>query len=95
MITHAQRTFDDHKIRPFSLTKRLIRNHFADELEIFIVYGTPAGIGKSSCVSYTLADVYGYLKCKDKSLIEVMWSLIGNLLSRAHCICLKMLLISA
>lgn len=73
MIEHDGRIFDDHKLRPFAFTKRLIKNRFADESEIFIVYGTPAGIGKSAYVNYVLADVHGYMNCHDKDLIQWMW----------------------
>jgi hypothetical protein len=73
LIYHAQRTYDDSILKPYRFTKRLIRNHFADECEIFLVYGTPQGIGKSALVSHVLADVHGYLQCKDEELVRAMW----------------------
>jgi hypothetical protein len=72
MINHGRATYNDHKLRPFSFTKRLIGNHFRDESEIFIVYGTPMGIGKSAYVNYVLADVYGFMNCHDKDLLRWM-----------------------
>jgi len=74
MIYHAQRTYNDALLRPYRFTKRLVVNHFSDECEIFLVYGTPAGIGKSSLVSHVLADVHGYMECKDEDLIRAMWA---------------------
>jgi len=73
MISHNSKTFDTSPLRPYQFTKRLIQNHFNDECEIFLVYGTPEGIGKSAYVSHVLADVHGYMNCHDKDLLKAMW----------------------
>ena len=73
MITHAGGSFDDSPLRPYRLSKRLVHNHYDDECEIFMVYGTPQGIGKTGYVNHVLADLHGYLKCKDEELVRAMW----------------------
>lgn len=73
MIEHNGKVFDDNKLRPYEFTKRLVKNYYADECEVFIVYGMPEGIGKSALVNHVLADVYGFQKCKDKELLKWMW----------------------
>jgi hypothetical protein len=73
MIEHAGKQFDDHLMRPFNLTKRLVSNFKSDEFEIFVTYGMPEGIGKSSYNHYVLADIAGYYACHDRDKIQWMW----------------------
>lgn len=73
MIEHVQTSFDDAPLKPYRFSKRLIRNHFADECEVFLVHGSPEGVGKTAYISHVLADVHGYLDCHDKDLLRAMW----------------------
>lgn len=73
MIEHAGKSFDDSALKPYEFTRRLVKSHLSDECEVFLVYGSPEGIGKSALVSHVLADVHGYFKCKDEDLVRAMW----------------------
>lgn len=73
MIEHNGRNFDDSKFKPYSFSRRLARNYYEDECEIFLVYGMPEGIGKSAYVHHVLADIIGYQECHDKERLKWMW----------------------
>lgn len=73
MIDNEGRTFDDSVLKPYGFTRRLVGNYYANECEVFMVYGMPEGIGKSAYVNHTLADIQGFLKCKDQELLKWMW----------------------
>jgi len=73
MIIHNSRSYDDSPQKPYELTRRLVTNHIEDECEIFLVYGSPEGVGKSAYVHHVLADLHGYYKCKEQKLVDAMW----------------------
>lgn len=73
MIEHEGKSFDDMRLRPYGFTKRLVGNYYADECEIFVVYGMPEGIGKSAYVSHAQADIEGYQACKDRAKLKWLW----------------------
>lgn len=60
-------------LRPFAITRRMVRNYYNDECELAIVSGMPEGIGKSGYVNKALADVHGFLNCHQKELVECMY----------------------
>ena len=72
-VRHRKKEFDTSKLRPYGATKRICQCYYGDECEIAIVSGMPEGIGKSGYVHHVLADTYGYISCRDKELIRVMW----------------------
>jgi len=73
VIEHRYKVYDDRKMRPYEFSRRLVKNFFNDEFEVFVVYGMPEGIGKTAYISHVQADVFGYFNCHDKQKIEVMW----------------------
>lgn len=78
LIEHNGKTFADSQIRPFEITRRAIKNYYQNECEIALVTGMPEGVGKSVYVTHSLADVQGYLKCKEKDKVQWMWKPIGE-----------------
>ena len=73
MIEYEGRVFDDSVLRPYEFSRRLVGNYYANECEVFVVYGMPEGIGKSAYISHAQADLLGFQHCKDKELLRWMW----------------------
>ena len=72
MFQHEDKWFDDALIRPFELSRRAIRNYKNNECEIMVVTGMPEGIGKSNYINHSLADVLGFLDCKEWDKLKYM-----------------------
>lgn len=73
MFEHEGKTFLDENIRPLSISQRALRNYYQNECEVVIVSGMPEGVGKSNYINHAIADIQGYLKCKDKEKLKWMW----------------------
>lgn len=73
LIDYGDRHFDDAKLRPYEFSRRIARNYYQNECEIFMVYGMPEGVGKTAFVSHVQSDLAGYQLSKDKEALQWMW----------------------
>lgn len=78
MIEHEGKQLDDYEIRPFSLAQRIAHNFKYNLCEIFVIYGMPEGIGKSSHANYSLADINGWYNDNDWEHKKWMWESIDK-----------------
>ena len=72
MIQHEDRQLNTMPFRPLGLTRRVLRNFYNNECEVYVTYGMPEGIGKSAHTNLSLADIYGYMSEHDSEKVRYM-----------------------
>lgn len=78
MIEHEGKQFRDDLLRPYEISRRALSNYYNNECEICVCSGLPEGVGKSNYLNHAIADIQGYLKCKDKEKIKWMWQPVAK-----------------
>lgn len=72
MIVHEDRQLNTMPLRPLGLSRRVLRNFYQNECEVFVTYGMPEGIGKSAHTNLALADIQGYIRERDPEKLQWM-----------------------